>query len=123
MLWETRAQIAAQQKKLRAELRRARAKAKRTQDGPAATEADEVVARLRDDLAALKALVIDEADLAQALADFEPVWEELFPAERARVLNLLLERVDYNAPTGCVRLTFWSEGVRSLLNESAETAA
>jgi site-specific DNA recombinase len=120
---ETRAQIAAQQKELAAELRRARAHAKRLHGEPGADEAAEHIVILRADLKALKDHVIDEANLAETLAGFEPVWPELFPAERARVLNLLLERVDYDAPTSSVRLTFWSEGVRSLLSESAEALA
>ncbi len=146
---EARVQVEARQQELTSELRRARANAKRLnaerdnllqavqkggKDVPAlvetlrtaeqtAGEADEHVTSVRVTLKALKAQVIDEADLAQALADFEPVWEAIFPDEKARVLNLLLERVVYDAPTSSVRLTFWSEGVRSLLDESTEATA
>ncbi len=45
-------------------------------------------------------------ELRRALAEFDPVWEVLFPAERARVLALLVDRVDLNAATGDVEITF-----------------
>jgi hypothetical protein len=35
-----------------------------------------------------------EAEVREALLNFDPVWDELFPAERARIVQLLVERVD-----------------------------
>ena len=40
----------------------------------------------------------------------EPVWAELFPKERARLLALLLERVEYDADQGEVALRFRAGG-------------
>jgi site-specific DNA recombinase len=34
-----------------------------------------------------------EADIREALLVLDPVWDELFPTEQARVLQLLIERV------------------------------
>ena len=45
-------------------------------------------------------------ELREALAELEPIWAELFPAERARVLALLIDRIALNASTGDVAITF-----------------
>jgi site-specific DNA recombinase len=37
---------------------------------------------------------ITEADARAALQQLEPLWDELFPAEQARIVALLVERVD-----------------------------
>ncbi len=35
-----------------------------------------------------------EADASAALQQLDPLWDELFPAEQARIVSLLVERVD-----------------------------
>ena len=37
---------------------------------------------------------ITEADTRVALQQLDPLWDELFPAEQARIVTLLVERVD-----------------------------
>jgi hypothetical protein len=37
---------------------------------------------------------ITERDVRALLADFATIWSELFPAEQARIEQLLVERVD-----------------------------
>jgi hypothetical protein len=37
---------------------------------------------------------ISEADARAALQQLDPLWDELFPAEQARIVTLLVERVD-----------------------------
>ena len=32
--------------------------------------------------------------MREALLSLDPIWDELFPAEQARILQLLVERVD-----------------------------
>ncbi len=79
--------------------------------------------QLRAELAALDHQTIDEKDLKAALASFEPVWRELFPAERARILHLLIEELRYNAEEGEVAITFRPGGVRSLAREDGRETA
>ena len=59
-------------------------------------------------------------ELRQALAELEPIWNELFPQERVRVLALLIERVDLNAGTGDVDITF-CEGAPKALSMEGKT--
>src|SRR3546814_19586966 len=42
---------------------------------------------------------LTEADVGAALQQLDPLWEELFPAEQARIVQLLVARVDV-APDG-----------------------
>jgi hypothetical protein len=37
---------------------------------------------------------ITEAEVREALKQFDSLWDELFPAEQARIVQLLVERVD-----------------------------
>jgi len=56
-----------------------------------------------------------ERNVRSALLEFEPLWNELFPAEQARVVELLVERVDLQ-PDG-IDLRLRVEGLTSLCSE------
>ncbi len=71
----------------------------------------------------LQAEQIDETEVATALAEFDAVWQVLSPKEQARVLQLLIERVDYHGDTGDVTLTFHHTGLSALSETLEETAA
>lgn len=73
------------------------------------TEAHDEGERLRRDL-------IDEADVARALAEFDPVWESLSPREQGRLLQLLIERVDYDGVDSTISITFHAGGIKALAN-------
>ena len=47
---------------------------------------------------------ITEADLRAALQQLDPLWDELFPAEQARIVALLVERLDITTDGLNVRL-------------------
>jgi hypothetical protein len=57
--------------------------------------------------------VISENDVLEALQRLDPVWEELFPAEQARILQLLVERVDVSLDGIHIRLR--TDGLTSLV--------
>jgi site-specific DNA recombinase len=58
---------------------------------------------------------LEETDVIEALGALEPVWDELYPAEQARILRLLIERIDI-APDG-ISVTLQAAGIRSLVEE------
>jgi site-specific DNA recombinase len=60
---------------------------------------------------------LEEGDVIEALGALEPVWDELYPAEQARILRLLIERIDV-APDG-ISVTLHAAGIRSLVAELA----
>jgi site-specific DNA recombinase len=47
------------------------------------------------------------------LQSIEPVWDELFPAEQARIIQLLVERVTVS-PTG-LRIDMKTAGMKELI--------
>jgi site-specific DNA recombinase len=65
--------------------------------------------------------LLDESEVVEALGALEPVWEELYPAEQARILRLLIERIDV-APDG-ISVTLYAAGIRSLIAELANQEA
>ena len=68
---------------------------------------------------------ITEADARTALQQLDPLWAELFPSEQARIVALLVERVDIGTNGLQVRLRV--DGLTGLAREmqagSLETAA
>ncbi|WP_136646538.1 recombinase family protein [Tabrizicola sp. YIM 78059] len=60
---------------------------------------------------------ITEADAREALIRLDPLWDELFPAEQARIVALLVERVDIGTESLNVRLRM--EGLAALAREMA----
>lgn len=65
---------------------------------------------------------ISDDEVARSLADFDQVWQSTAPREQARILELLIERVDYDGERGQVSLTFRPCGIRSLTHELQESA-
>lgn len=47
------------------------------------------------------------------------MWRVLAPSEQARILNLLVERIDYDGPAGNVSITSRPTGIKSLAKELA----
>jgi site-specific DNA recombinase len=62
-----------------------------------------------------------ESDVRAALLEFEPLWNELFPAEQARIVELLVERVELQ-PDG-IDLRLRVEGLTSLCSELRRAGA
>jgi site-specific DNA recombinase len=60
---------------------------------------------------------LTEADVREALERLDPLWDELFPAEQARIVQLLVERVDIAAEGADIRLR--REGLTSLVADLA----
>jgi len=58
---------------------------------------------------------IPPADVRSALADFDRLWDELFPAEQARILELLVEKVVVHPAD--VELKLRIEGLTSLVTD------
>jgi site-specific DNA recombinase len=73
--------------------------------------ADQIAA----DLTALKVEAVDAGDLRRTLADLDPVWSELYPPERARLLGLLLDSVVLDAAKGDVAITFRPGGPQAVV--------
>ena len=80
------------------------------------TSAERRLTEVRDEAEHQRRDLIDEADVAKAMAEFDPVWESLSPREQGRLLQLLIERVDYDGHDGMVSITFHAGGIKALAN-------
>lgn len=60
---------------------------------------------------------LTEAEVRDALVRFDELWGELFPAKQARIVQLLVERVDVGAEALYIRLRV--DGIGSLVRELA----
>src|SRR3954471_18983511 len=58
---------------------------------------------------------LTETEVRNALQRLDPLWDELFPAEQARVIQLLVERVDVGLDVIDIRLR--TEGLSNLTEE------
>mgnify|MGYP006289861277 CR=1 FL=1 len=82
------------------------------------TEIDEVQHRLdalAKDMRALETENLSEGDVIVALEKVDPIWDELFPGEQARIVRLLVEGVEVHPDGLDVKLR--SDGVTSLVTE------
>ena len=93
---------------------------------PAAEIEEAVVAQVRHLLctpeiiartwaAAKHEIELPEREVVKTVNDFAPMWDELFPAEQARIVRLLVERVDLSPDGMQVRLR--AEGLQTLVEE------
>jgi hypothetical protein len=58
---------------------------------------------------------INESEVREALVEFDALWDELFPAEQARSVQLLVERVDVDVDSISIQLR--TEGIGSVVSE------
>jgi site-specific DNA recombinase len=80
-------------------------------------QVEQRLARLRGQLEALQQEHLDEAAAAQALSSLVPAWEAMMPQEQARVVRLLVSRVDYDGKQGKASITFQPLGLKTLAHE------
>jgi site-specific DNA recombinase len=72
---------------------------------------------VREQIISLSRAIVDDQEVAKAMSVFNPVWDSLTAREQTRVVQLLVERVDYNGATGKVSITFHPSGIKTLANE------
>ncbi len=77
------------------------------------------VRKLREQIHAIHHHLLAEDEAALAMSVFDPVWGSLTPKEQARVVHLLVERVDYDGSKGKVSIAFRPTGIKTLANELA----
>ncbi|MBK9386427.1 MAG: recombinase family protein [Planctomycetes bacterium] len=99
--------------------------------GPAASvlservgQIDESIARAeraehvaQGELLVIAGLELKDAEIRAALTQFHGVWAKLVAKERARILSLLIDRIDYNGEAGEIEIKFRPGGIRALGNQ------
>jgi site-specific DNA recombinase len=64
---------------------------------------------------------VTEDQVRTALADFSALWDELFPAEQSRIIQLLVDRVEIHPDRLSIKLR--KDGLVSLANEIHQKVA
>jgi site-specific DNA recombinase len=85
--------------------------------------ADDRMAALLRDITDADAAQITKAEVDAALGEFDGVWSRLSPKEQAKLMRMLVQRVDYDATKGSVSITFHPLGLRSIGQRELEEAA
>lgn len=80
------------------------------------------LAEVADEAERLAREQIDQADVAKALAGFDPVWEQLTLKEQAKLLQLLIHRIEYDGREGEISITFHPSGIKTLAEQQVEAA-
>ncbi len=123
-------QLESERKRVHRELQRSHGQVRKlvantaSSNGSAATRLGDLNERIRqaeqqlteicEESTALRRHMVREREATQALAAFDPVWETLAPKEQARIVHLLVERVEYDGQKGKVTMTFRPSGLRAL---------
>jgi site-specific DNA recombinase len=80
-------------------------------------QVEQRLARLRGQMEALQQERLDQAAVTEALLGLVPAWETMTPNEQARVVRLLVSRVDYDGKNGKASITFQPLGLKTLAGE------
>jgi site-specific DNA recombinase len=80
-------------------------------------QVEQRIARLRAQMEAVQQERLDEAEATRALAGLDPAWETMTPTEQARIVGLLVSRVDYDGARGKVAITFHPLGLKTLADD------
>jgi site-specific DNA recombinase len=72
---------------------------------------------IREETIRLRAEAICEDEVVAALGDFDAMWGALSLREQARVVQLLIERVEYDGDGGTVSVTFRPSGIKALAED------
>ena len=82
-------------------------------------DAEHRVGEIDASVVELRRELVDEADVAVAFADFDGLWATLSPREQARVMQLLIRRVEFDAADGAIEVSFHAAGIKSLADGDA----
>ena len=74
----------------------------------------------RQELEVLASGQISEAEISRALADIESLWASLASREQAKLVELLIERIDVHGADNRLDINFRPSGIRSLVAEREE---
>lgn len=64
-----------------------------------------------------------DGDVAAAFADFDNIWTALSPREQVRLINLLVNRVDFDAADNSIEVSFYPSGIKAVAQGDSDRAA
>ena len=85
--------------------------------------AEQRLREIRGEIGSPRDGIVGEDEIRDALAQFDDLWAALSPRDQVRVIQLLVERVEYDGAAGTVSVTFRPTGIRALEGDQKEVAA
>ena len=85
--------------------------------------AEQRVTKVREQMMTLSRELVDAREVGDVCSLFDPLWDTLTTREQARILHLLIERIDYDGVNGTVSITFHPTGIKTLADELAQQEA
>lgn len=81
------------------------------------------VAKYDEQIATLRKRMLDSDELTGAIEAFDPLWDCLSPTHKARLIHLLVDRIEYDGEAEAIAVTFHPTGIRSLTDQPEENEA
>jgi site-specific DNA recombinase len=81
------------------------------------------VAKLNEQIVRLRKRMLDSDELTGAIEAFDPLWDCLSPTHKARLIHLLVDRIEYDGDAEAIAVTFHPTGIRSLTDQPQEDEA
>jgi site-specific DNA recombinase len=76
-------------------------------------DAEQEVTRIGSKIIDLERKLVDDAAIARAIDAFDPMWGSLSPAEQINIVQMLVDRVDYDGENDTVSVAFRSAGLEA----------
>lgn len=76
-------------------------------------EIEKDIAELNRQIVDLEHRLVDEDELNGAMEAFDPMWDRLRPAERTRLVHLLVQCIEYDGKNDQVAITYHPEGLQA----------
>ncbi|WP_372715504.1 zinc ribbon domain-containing protein [Novipirellula sp.] len=69
---------------------------------------------LRETIDNHRPIRVSHASIRKTLSELDKAWDAIPPRERCRLMELLIERIDYDGVAGTIEITFYPAGLSSL---------
>ncbi|MCH7727251.1 MAG: hypothetical protein IH991_12340 [Planctomycetes bacterium] len=76
--------------------------------------AERRLSEIEQEVRELQEELVSDDEVSASLAAFEPLWETLSPREQRRVIDLLVEQIDFDGKEKSVSITFRPSGIKTL---------
>ena len=76
-------------------------------------EEQEAADRIREQIEKVRRRMLNPDELAGAVEAFDPVWDSLPPTYKARLVHLLVERIEYDGQNESIAITFHQAGIKT----------
>lgn len=87
------------------------------------SRAEQQLTKVRSHVAEIECQRIGKEDVDAAFADFDKLWNALSSREQARVLALLVARVEFDPADSTLAISFHPSAIKTLSDGSTEDAA